>query len=420
MKKRRLLQIGLVFAALLGAALAIVVYVAPERAREAWHSLQGRLTASSSAPADPSTLAESAVGPAQGPRDGARMEPRLETSATAGGGKPVVPAASGRKLIAAKPSTQIARASRVAAKTTAQSKQGATAALTNEPSAAGALAAATKSAVATPGPTRAETTKPDATKPEATKPEAIKAGAIKPEATTKAAASSSASTAKEKDAPGKQPAPTAVVLAAAIFEFPADEAGRLLADKLTPPRETPLAHLPFVREPRPRLPGMPDNLAPHVAKLPPAVSGAPTVVVGDERRSAQRQQPSLDRPPLAVEMDPERPQRPLWAAAPLAYSPSANPDVAPALRYVGVPLADAVTPQDDPTADSSRTALLAGAKAPMPVPPPPLRLAIPDPFENARVVQLANPPAESHPPEPSFQRPQPPPLPMPEPQKKKP
>jgi hypothetical protein len=148
--------------------------------------------------------------------------------------------------------------------------------------------------------------------------------------------------------------------------------------------------------------------------LPPAVSQPATVIVQAERRSPQRGQAAIDRPPLAAEADPARPARPTWPPAPLAYAPSANPDAVPALRYVGLPVSDKVTPQDDPTAESGRAALLAGTSIPKPSPPPPLRLTIPDPFENARVVQLANPPAERDPPEPSFQRPQPPALPMPE------
>jgi hypothetical protein len=159
---------------------------------------------------------------------------------------------------------------------------------------------------------------------------------------------------------------------------------------------------------------MPEELKPHVAPLPPAGSGAATIVVGDERKTPQRAQPAFDRPPLAADADPQRPQRVLWPAAALAYAPSANPDATPSLRYVGLPIPDTVTPQDDPTSESARAALLAGTSVPAPVPPPPLRLTIPDPFENVRVVQLANPPAERDPPEPSFQRPQPPPLPVPE------
>ncbi len=343
-KKSKLPRLLFALVVLLGAAMAVAVYVAPDRAREAWRSVQAKLDALSTVPAEPDARPES-LRPA--PPQSTSVPARLEKPAPAAvGGKAVVQPASARKVTAAK---------------------------ATEPASAGAE-----------GPAGAE----------------AKAGAIKSE-------------------PSGAPARATAALAEGSFEFPADESGRLLAERLTPPRQLPLAPAPYVREPQPRPAGMPDDLRPHVAKLPPVVSGPATVVVGDERRTPQRRQAAMDRPPLAAEADPARPQRPLWPAAPLAYTPSANPDVAPALRYVGLPVAEAVTPQDDPSADVSRKALLSGTSIPAPAPPPFLRLTIPDPFETARVVQLANPPAERDPPEPSFQRPQPPPLPMPEPAKKK-
>jgi hypothetical protein len=192
--------------------------------------------------------------------------------------------------------------------------------------------------------------------------------------------------------------PSAAAALAAAFEFPADESGRLLAERLTPPRQVPLAPTPFVQTPRPRPGGMP---------VPPAVAAPAPLVIGDERRSPQRGQPAVDRPPLAAEADPVRPQRPTWPAAALAYVSSPSADAVPALRYVGLPPSDMVTPRDDPAADSARAALLAGTSIPAPVPPPALRPTIPDPFPHARVVALQSPPAERDPPESSFQRPQP-------------
>jgi hypothetical protein len=235
---------------------------------------------------------------------------------------------------------------------------------------------------------------------------------------------SSAEVAAEKAVATESPAETvaqagkedgaAPPAAAGTFEFPSDEAGRLLADRLTPPQHVPLAPMPPVREPQPRLSNPVDALISRAATLPPAVNGPAPLVVQAERRSPQRNQAALDRPPLAAEVDPARPTRPTWPVSSLAYAPSASAEAVPALRHVGVPVSDKITPQDDPTAESARAALLAGTSIPKPTAPPPLRLTIPDPFENARVVQLANPPAERDPPEPSFQRPQPPPLPMPE------
>jgi hypothetical protein len=203
--------------------------------------------------------------------------------------------------------------------------------------------------------------------------------------------------------------------ASGAFLFPTDDSGRLLADRLTPPRDVPLAPTPYVREPRPRPTGMPDDLAPHLAKLPPPLPADAPVVLADERKSPVRPQPAVDRPPLAAEADPALPQRPTWPAQALAYAPSPDPNAVPPLRYVGLPVADVPTPQDDPAAESSSRAVLAGTAAPAPIAPPPLRLTIADPFENARVVQLANPPADRDPPEPAFARPQPPPMPMPPP-----
>jgi len=249
---------------------------------------------------------------------------------------------------------------------------------------------------------------------------------LRDSSSTKATVSENAAAAKQVGSSVADPPAAAVAepsaaaaLAAALFEFPADEAGRLLAERLSPPARVPLAPTPFVREPRRRSPGMPEDLAPHLARLPPAVTPPAPLVVKAEQRSPQRGQPAIDRPPLAAEADPARPQRPTWPAAPLAYSSSVKPEAVPALRYVGLPPADAVAPQDDPTADSSRAVILASTSIPPPTPLPPLRLTIPDPFEHAAVVRLANPPADRDPPEPSFQRPQPPPLPMPEAPKEK-
>ncbi len=357
--KSRLPRVLLVLMALAGAAGAAAVYVGPDRAREAWRSLQAAISPSSSTPAGRSAGDQLTARPEPLPR--ASAESRLE--------EPPAPPAEGKRLI---------------------------------PRASGRQAAVIKSA----GP--------------ASVPVGAPAPVPAPAAAADPAVAQAPARRDAKAEPISKERPAAVTLAAAAFEFPADDAGRLLADKLTPPREVPLSPTPFVREPRPRPSGMPDDLKRDVAKLPPAGSGAATVVVGDERRSPQRGEPALDRPPLAAEADPARPQRLLWPAAPLAYVSSANPDETPALRYVGLPTTEAVTPQEDPTADSTRAALLAGRSVPMPVPPPPLRLTIPDPFENARVVELANPPAERDPPEPSFQRPQPPSLPMAEMPKKKP
>ena len=89
---------------------------------------------------------------------------------------------------------------------------------------------------------------------------------------------------------------------------------------------------------------------PRTARLPPPAPASAPVVVGAERRPSQRGQPALDHPPLAAEPDPARPQRPAWPAASLAYAPSVNAEAVPSLRYVGLPVADTVTPQDDPTA----------------------------------------------------------------------
>jgi hypothetical protein len=345
---RTLARVLLAVLILLGTAAAIAVYVAPDRAREAWRSLQARVEAWSTRSVEP------------GGSDGAprtvptnvNADPRRSLPSPASSGKPLVQPASARKESAVRPATA-----------------------TGEPD---------RQPIAAPNVLIAQ---------------------LPPQA-------------KAKADPSPSDAPPAAAQGDGPFQFPADAAGRLLADRLTPPRDVPLAPTPFVREPRPRSASMLDELKPHVAPLPPAGPGAAAVVIGDERRPPQRGQPAFDRPPLAAEADPQRPQRALWPAAPLAYAPSANSEATPALKYVGLPVADTVTAQDDPTADSARTALLAGTSVPPPVPPRPLRLAIPDPFENARVVQLVNPPAERDPPEPSFQRPQPPLLPVPEPKKK--
>jgi hypothetical protein len=206
-------------------------------------------------------------------------------------------------------------------------------------------------------------------------------------------------------------------LAAAGFEFPPDEAGKLLEEKLTPPRKLPMPAYPFVDKPRPARVPAAEELGRHV-KLPPAEPSSGSSLLPDERRPHARTTAAIDSPPLAFEADPRRPARPTWPHPQLAYVQGPNPQRVPPLAALGRPHVERPTLQDDPTAVAARRSLLVPASLSPPVLPPPLRLTIPDPDEYRRIVHFANPPADHDLAVQHFQRPETPVLPVVEAKKK--
>jgi hypothetical protein len=195
-------------------------------------------------------------------------------------------------------------------------------------------------------------------------------------------------------------------LAAAGFEYPPDESGRLLQEKLTPPRKVQVAAFPFVTKPGQPRPAIAEELGRHGPKLPGAESsGAAAPVLPDERRMLAKAAPALDSPPLPLELVPDLPGRPTWPRPQLAHVPGPDPQQVPPLPQMGMPLTEKPALQDDPTAGAARESLLVPAQVSAPILPPLLRLSIPDPYQYQEVVRFDNPPPDRDPPAQGYQRP---------------
>ncbi len=180
---------------------------------------------------------------------------------------------------------------------------------------------------------------------------------------------------------------------------------QFLSERLVPPQQFTMPTFPMTAQPAaPRTFGA-EKVRPHLWSLPfGAFPGAPTTVT-HERLPADWRRPVLDLPTLASESDPFRPVVPQQPVAPRAYVSAPNPQQAPSLGRFVQPTEPAVRAVDDPSAGSAHTLLTAAVPLATPNPATFLRLSIPDPFEQLRVIRLANPPSDSDGPDASQERP---------------
>ena len=194
--------------------------------------------------------------------------------------------------------------------------------------------------------------------------------------------------------PAAAPDPGATALDAALRDAPPFV-------PLPPLRGNPLAPAADVLVP-----------APPSWWLPPAeVQRAPRVLPGDGRY-AVRTRAGADLPPVAWESEPVLPAAIRLAAAPPASAPSPDPDQVPSVPVWGAPTPDQVGVTTDPTAGESARLAIAAALRFRHSQAPPLLVAIPDPFEALRAVQLRRQPPDDDPPARLAERPPMPPLPV--------
>ncbi|MBC8115550.1 MAG: hypothetical protein H7062_14290 [Candidatus Saccharimonas sp.] len=180
---------------------------------------------------------------------------------------------------------------------------------------------------------------------------------------------------------------------------------QFLSERLVPPQQITMPTLPMTAQPAPARTFGAEKVRSHLWSLPfSAFPGAPTTLT-HERLPADWRRPVLDVPTLASDSDPLRPVFPQQPVASRAYVSSPNPLQTPALARFPLPTEPAVKLVDDPGSDSAHRLLTSAVPLATPNPATFLRLSIPDPFEQLRVIRLANPPADSDGPDASQERP---------------
>jgi hypothetical protein len=194
-------------------------------------------------------------------------------------------------------------------------------------------------------------------------------------------------------------------IAAVLTLSPETAHAQYLQDRLVPPQQTPLPAVPMVTAPvEPRVFGA-EKARVHLWALPfGSFPGSPTLL-STEKKPVNWYRPALDVPAIASEADPLRPAFPLQPTSPKAYASSAKPtDMAPLARF---PLSSESLPLpvDDPSFRPAFDTLTVAVPLANPNPAPLLRLAIPDPFEQIRIIRPTNPPADSDDPSTSQDRP---------------
>lgn len=180
---------------------------------------------------------------------------------------------------------------------------------------------------------------------------------------------------------------------------------QFLAERLVPPQQFTMPTLPMTAQPAaPRMFGA-EKVRSHLWSLPfGAFPGAPTTLT-HERIFADWRRPVLDVPSLASDSDPIRPVFPQQPVAPRAYVSAPDPLQSPTLARFPSMTEPALRTVDDPSAGSAHALLTMAVPLATPNPATFLRLSIPDPFEQLRVIRLSNPPADSDGPDASQDRP---------------
>jgi hypothetical protein len=161
---------------------------------------------------------------------------------------------------------------------------------------------------------------------------------------------------------------------------------------------------PLGAAPQPWASGMIGSV-PGRSHLPPAVIGREPRRGEAARQQSLRPRAAADLPTLAWRSGISPPTAWLTPAGPLAHAPS--PDAArlvPPWRSLG-PDPDRAGPTSDPTLEPAGRAELAVIPELAHQPVPFLRLAIPDPFEQATTVRLRDMPPDEDSPAPAFELP---------------
>ena len=180
---------------------------------------------------------------------------------------------------------------------------------------------------------------------------------------------------------------------------------QFLADRLLPPQQITMPVLPQCTQPvAPRLFGA-DNVPRHLWALPFGTFPGTPVALSHEKLPADWRRPAIDIPLLAAEADPVRPVFPRQPVSPRAYVAAPNPLQTPTLdRFLPVTNPN-VQLAEDPSSGLAHELLTVAVTLAIPNPATFLRLSIPDPFEQLRVIRLANPPADADGPATSQERP---------------
>lgn len=180
---------------------------------------------------------------------------------------------------------------------------------------------------------------------------------------------------------------------------------QFLSERLVPPAQITMPALPMAAQPAPPRTFGAEKVRSHMWSLPfGAFPGAPTTLT-HERLPADWRRPVLDVPALASDSDPIRPVFPQQPVAPRAYVSAPDPLQSPSLARFPLTTEPVVRVVDDPSAGSAHSLLTMAVPLAIPNSATFLRLSIPDPFEQLRVIRLSNPPADIDGPDASQERP---------------
>jgi hypothetical protein len=174
---------------------------------------------------------------------------------------------------------------------------------------------------------------------------------------------------------------------ASRFVFSADAGGQILAAKLSPPSQFEFRPVPYISEPKPwrtlRFDPLPRDTALLTRTLIPNDPWplTPTALPGLSLKS-------LDLPSLPHEIAPSVPTPLVVSPQPLSYVPSPNADQVPFLAVSPAPPKEKIDAASDPSRASVGVALFQPRFMATPFPTDFLKLAIPEPFEQIRAVQL--------------------------------
>jgi hypothetical protein len=193
----------------------------------------------------------------------------------------------------------------------------------------------------------------------------------------------------------------------ASFAFPQDGVGKQLAERLTPPRQSPLPPVPFVMSPLPRRDSKLDR--PHETSLPPLELSQTPRLLPSEKAKTLKSRPVVDEPPLVADPTPVLPA-PVWfVEGPRVFAPTPDAVGLSPNGPAGIELPNVAS---DPTLEQSRLSILSGPTPMRDQPAPAVNLAAADPFALQRLVRLRTSPAENDEPANSTQRPPLPALPV--------
>ncbi len=194
-----------------------------------------------------------------------------------------------------------------------------------------------------------------------------------------------------------QPVPVveavAVVTAAKVegpasrFTFSADEGGQLLAAKLTPPSKFDVWPVPYVSEPKPwrtlKLDPLPRDVAPLTRTMIPT---EPRIF--PQAPLAGLSLRPLDLPELPREIALSVPTPIAVNPQPLSYVSSPWAEEVPFLAVSAAPPKEKIDAANDPARQMAMIARFQARLLTNLLPAPFIRLAIPEPFEQIRAVQL--------------------------------